>query len=110
MVANLGSFDIPNPEIYFESYTDLVISATYPTNAITNVLDSTSTNQWNCFCWQPATTKQFGLNNAFPPVTLDGTANTANAYPIIVIPNAGLYQIIAEANVSVPLSGNVLAR
>ncbi len=105
MPANLGRNKLQNPDAYVESYTDLANSATYPTNSITNVCDSTASNQWNYFCWQPTTTKQIGLNNAFPPVTLDGTANTANAYPIIIIQQPGLYLITAEVNVGLPLSG-----
>lgn len=102
MVANLGRPRVQNPYVYFESYTDQVLSATYPTNAISPIADSTPTNQWNYFCWQPGTCKQIGLNNAFPPVTIDGTANTANAYPIIIIPTAGLYMITAEVTVGIP--------
>ena len=105
MVANVGSPAVQNPLVFFESYTDQVMSATYPTNSVSNILDSTPTNQWNYFCWQPPTSKQVGLNNAFPPITLDGTANTPFAYPIIIIPKAGLYQITAEANVGIPRNG-----
>ena len=46
-----------------------------------------------------AASEEIGLNNAFPPVTIDGTPNTASAYPIIIVQHAGLYMITVEVNV-----------
>ena len=102
MPAKLGLPKAQNPLIYFESYTDLALSAMYSTNSISNTADSTASNPRNYFCWQPASTKQTGLNNCFKAVTLDGTNNTANAYPIIVIPKSGLFEISAQINVGIP--------